>query len=433
MRFLGWPWQFGKKNNDSSSGNDLEETLSQASLSENGYEGGSSDKGDLGNVEQQVLSDVGAIPVDDVSGDSLVNIGDNDDWNIGVQSEYPSLDEKLTALYQSLIKSYGRRLDERLKETLDDYIDDKSLESRAIKKSAILQQRVDLSDEQFDCLVEVILFEREYNRLSLELNDLLMQLSEDDSNFKILEDEIDFFNQQQEDLKGQISEFFGEYEKIPLRHSYNGSVEESFTSLEYPELINASNFILYTSNVEERRKAMVGDESTHGKNVMKGICNKIAALYQVNYQALIGDFHRINKNRNDYYFTRYNIVYRRYGDNINKIGFVVVPVSNHNLARLKKVYNNDKVGFLILIIDFGNFKIERISEDELYENFKRDSQRLTSEIESTIEVFKVPFTPESFEVAKSMIERGVDITRSLNDNPYESLDLIDKRRGNGKK
>ena len=260
-----------------------------------------------------------------------------------------------------------------------------------------------------------------------------MQLSEDDSNFKILEDEIDFFNQQQEKLKGQIKVFCGSHEKIPLRHSYNCSGEESSASLEYPELINVSNFILYTSNVEERRKAMVGDESTHGKTVMKGICNKIAALYQVNYQALLGDFHRINKNRNDYYFTRYNIVYRRYGDNINKIGFVVVPVSNHNLARLKKVYNNDKVGFLILIIDFGNFKIERISEDELYENFKRDSQRLTSEIESIIEVFKVPFTPESFEVAKSMIERGADITRSLNDNPYESLDLIDKRRGNGKK
>ena len=142
-------------------------------MSENGYEGGSSDKGDLGNVEQQVLSDVGAIPVDDVSGDSLVNIGDNDGWSIGVQSEYPSLDEELTILYQNLIKSYGRRLEGRLKERLGDYIDDGSLDSKVIKKSSILQQWDDLSDEQFDCLVEVILFEREYNRLSLELNDLL--------------------------------------------------------------------------------------------------------------------------------------------------------------------------------------------------------------------------------------------------------------------
>lgn len=47
---------------------------------------------------------------------------------------------------------------------------------------------------------------------------------------------------------------------------------------------------------------------------------------------------------------------------------------------------------------------------------------MESEIERIVEVFNKPFTPETFEIACSMIERGANITRLLNEDPYSPLE-----------
>lgn len=379
-----------------------------------------------------------AVPVNDdvLESDAQVPEGAIDEDNVVEVLVYPSLDDELIKEYQTLVKEYGRRLERSLKERLSNYIDDTSLDGKAIKKGSILQQWDDLSDKQFGCLVEFILFEREYNRLSSELNDLLAQLGEDASNFKILEDEIALLNQQQGELKARINEFRGLHEKIPLRYPYNGRGEENFAALEYPELVGRYNFLIFSSTVESDREIIM--ESNYGdkKGAIDAVVSEFNKLSDVSYTVLSGNgavhFLQDYDGGNHYRVYHKKINYERMGARKSKIGYILLSVNSVNLAMLKKRYSNLVGERIVLILNFGYLTIGKGSEKDLYQHFRTSTDKITEEIEKIVDLFGTPFSQDSFEEACSMIERGVEIIRSLNDNPYESLDLIDKRRGNKK-
>lgn len=286
------------------------------------------EKSDSGSViSSELASDVvSAVPVnDDVSViDDQGTEGSIEEANVVEVLVYPSLDDELIKEYQTLVKEYGRRLEGSLKERLSNYIDDTSLDGKAIKKGSILQQWDDLSDKQFDCLVEVILFEREYNRLSFELNNLLAQLGEDASNFKILEDEIALFNQQQGELKARINEFRGSHEKISLGYSYNGRGEENSAALEYPELVGRYNFLIFSSTVESDREIIM--ESNYGdkKGAIKAVVSEFNKLSDVSYTLLSGNgaVHFLHDYDGGPHYCVYHkkINYERMGARKSKIG-----------------------------------------------------------------------------------------------------------------
>ena len=51
-----------------------------------------------------------------------------------------------------------------------------------------------------------------------------------------------------------------------------------------------------------------------------------------------------------------------------------------------------------------------------------NADRNMNEIESIIKIFNEPFTPETFAMACSMIEYGVDVVDSLRNNPLDSIE-----------
>lgn len=332
----------------------------------------------------------------------------------------PSLDESLLKIYEKMMSEVDKALTDSLRQQIQIVVEQ---DDETVKRELIegIKVQFGLEDKQIDAYVKAFKIEKIYKVILNELEELVLLVS-DGEILEMFGDYIEQIRVLIENLRKMLTKFNEEDLKLfeHGKYSFSSANQESVVD-KYPELASAYNFILYTSNAEQRRKATVESKSGIGFDSMRGIGKDISMLNQVSYQTLKNETHRIQYQHIDYYFTKYTALYRRYGGGTNKVGFITVSISPENLSRLRKIYQNEKLEFLIMIISFGNFKNEGISEDDLYINFKNDANSFVSEIEEIIKIFNEPFTPESLAKACSIIEQGVDITRSLKDNPTASL------------
>lgn len=172
-------------------------------------------------------------------------------------------------------------------------------------------------------------------------------------------------------------------------------------------------------------------KSGNGILAMSGIAKEMSLLSKADYLSLrqsgkIHQIQEINKGHSGSVITSSNAAFERFGGGSTKIGYIRIPIIKENMELLRKKYNNENLGYLILAIGFGDFKNEGLDEKKLYEQFKGASDRYMDEIESIIKVFNEPFTPETFTLACSMIEHGVDVVDLLKNRPLESIE----RNGN---
>jgi len=199
------------------------------------------------------------------------------------------------------------------------------------------------------------------------------------------------------------------------------------------ELSNSCNFIVYLSNVDNERNITISSKSGKGNAVIGNICKEIDLLRKSNYELLRQNskIHQINdslRRNSGVLLTSNNLAFERIGGGSTKVGYIRVPIVQSNLELLKKKYNNFNLRYLMLIICFGDFINDGIEEKRLYARFNSEADRYSEEIEDIIKIFREPFTPETFVLACSMIENGVDIVNSLRDNPMKSLSNNDKSR-----
>ena len=132
--------------------------------------------------------------------------------------------------------------------------------------------------------------------------------------------------------------------------------------------------------------------------------------------------HQINgSDRSQLVITKYNLAYERIGSGSTKISYVRVPVCSENSQFLSNKYNNKNWKYIMLIVGFGNFKNEGISEEKLYDRFRSKVFKDIKEIEKIIEIFNRPFNEETSEIACNIIEQGLMNIQSLTDDPNESL------------
>ena len=160
---------------------------------------------------------------------------------------------------------------------------------------------------------------------------------------------------------------------------------------------------------------------------MSSVCKELRALNQSNYNELVKKsmIHHIVEKGQSFVgceLTSDKLNFVRIGIRCTKVGYVKIPVFQSNLDVLMKKYNNNNLRYILMVVDFGDFKNEGISEYVLYSRFISNARKREREMEDIIKIFKEPFTPETLEIACSIIERGADITRHLNENPTVSLE-----------
>lgn len=347
-----------------------------------------------------------------------------------VEYEYPTLDEGLEALYRKLMKEYGKCLIDKLKKELEAYIVDNDLLSKATKRTSI-QERFELSGEEFDVLFEVILLEHEYNNLSQDLSDLLGFLCEDISNFEVFDSNIQEFKQKQDELKGKISEFLSSHQSLRPAYSCKPGaiVGVNDSNLEeYPELGYNSNFVIYLSNVDGEIARTMNSNSGKGMQAMGAVANKILTLCQADYDSLRskGEIHQIQvqgSRMNGQMLTDFNLAFERLGASCTtKVGYIRISLNRKNLELLRTTYKNNNLKYIILVIAFGDFRNTDGSERNLFAHFSSVAKECEEEIGKIIRLFSEGFTLGDFEVANVMIQQGVYTTKKLKDDPEVLLE-----------
>lgn len=358
-------------------------------------------------------------------GDLLRGFGVKDNGETNGLLKEIGFDEAFDNILNSLTSRYSDILKGALLKMLDVAVSLNDDESKRLQCEAI-KETFNLTDKQLNDYLLIVKIKKMYQSLQEDLEVILDMIKEDE---RLCEDSADVIKEiiaRKNMISTLIEKYFGKVEKQTNKYSFSRSSVDD--KQDYPaELSSNCNFLLYLSNVDELRENTISSKLGKGQEAMSNICKELRTLCQSNYELLrqSGKIHQINekgKCMTGRVLTSDNVAFERIGKITVKVGYVRVPVYKDNVELLRTKYNNDNLRYLVIVISFGDFKNESINEKTLYERFHISADKNMKEMEDIIKIFKEPFTPETLEIACSIIERGVDITRHLNENPTVSLE-----------
>lgn len=237
----------------------------------------------------------------------------------------------------------------------------------------------------------------------------LMELIEIDVNR--MDEEIDSeIEEMMNSLQNEGEEMLG---VIELNNT-NANDENSYPS-------DNISLVIYPSYIEESKQRTVNAHSGREEQVQKGVATLLERMSKIDYQNLRtkGYVHQINLSRSDSGHVAYGPSYvdryafeRITSNDLTKVNYVRVPVSQKNRQTIKEEFNMD-FDTLYLVVSYGDFINEGISEQQFYNQVYLDLQRHKDEVLSIIDVFRIDFTPKTASIAKSLITEGFKITTEL--------------------
>lgn len=337
---------------------------------------------------------------------------------MGIDLSRFGLDDALKNIYIKLMEKYKGKLNDSLVNMIRLAINDSNSDSRILQLDAI-KESFNLSDKELNQYVTILRIESMYINMCNELEVILDLVTNDEDLINDLGEEIKEIETKIGEFRKLISSFYNDSEKN-YKYSFEGNNNEEVNS---SELSTNSNFLIFLSNVDELRKNTVESKSGKSQISMSKVCNAMSSLSCYSYESLIsnGTIHHINEYGKHVTLTNYKLEFMRFGGGTTKVGYVKVPISRENLEMLNRKYNSN-LRYMLIVIGFGDFANEGIAEDKLYRNFISNANKLENELEETIKVFNNSFTPESFALACSIIEHGVDVVDSLRNKPLDSIE-----------
>ena len=331
----------------------------------------------------------------------------------------PNVGELFDKIFDILNSKYNGILKGPLLKQLELVAKSNDEESKRILRVAI-KKDFKLTDEELDHYLFIVEFKDMYQNLLLYLELILAEIN--DAN-RDLTEEFGEIATIKETLKSLIEKHLRKIEEKPNKYSF--SHNPSNVEPTYPvELSTNCNFLLYLSNVDELRENTVSSKSGKGQGAISSVYKELSLLGQRSYDDLLRNslvHHILVQRCVGCKLTNDDLNFVRIGNGSTKIGYVKIPVLQENLDVLKERYNNKNLDFLIMVVEFGDFKNEGISEEKMYLRFISNGYKMSSEMEDIIKIFKEPFTEENLEKACSMIESGADITRHLKESPMTPI------------
>ena len=356
-------------------------------------------------------------------GDLLRGFGVKDSGETNGLLKEIGFDEAFDNILNSLTSRYSDILKGALLKMLDVAVSLSDEESKKLQCEAI-KETFNLSNKQLNDYLLIVKIKKMYQSLQEDLEAILDMIKDDE---RLCEDSADVIEEiiaRKNMISTLIEKHFGKVEEQTNKYSFSHSssdVEQSYPA----ELSSNCNFLLYLSNADELRENTISSKSGKGQEAMSSVCKELKLLNKSNYEDLVANkkIHNINKEeKSGCKLTNYNSNFLRIGGGSTKVGYIKVLILQSNIDVLRNKYKNINLRYLIMIIEFGDYMNEGISEYVLYSRFISNARKREREMEDIIKIFKEPFTPETLEIACSIIERGVDITRHLNECPTVSLE-----------
>lgn len=180
------------------------------------------------------------------------------------------------------------------------------------------------------------------------------------------------------------------------------------------DVIDASvNLIIYAKHIDDSKNRTRNARSGRENEAQKKVANLIRLLRDSDYQSLRkkGLMHQLKTIANDECYIDNN-AFERIGGGTTKVNFIRVPISEKNRETIKQ-YTRSDFNTLFLIISYGDFKNEQISEKKFYNMVCSDMEKNKDTIVEIINLFKNDFTDQTLSIAMEIINNGFVITEEL--------------------
>lgn len=334
-------------------------------------------------------------------------------------------DESFDKILNSLTSRYSDILKGALLKMLDVAVSLNDDESKRLQCEAI-KETFNLSNKQLNDYLLIVKIKKMYQSLQEDLEAILDMIKEDE---RLCEDSADVIEEiiaRKNMISTLIEKHFGKVEDQTNKYSFSHNPSNAEQS--YPaELSSNCNFLIYLSNADECRENTISSKTGRGQESISRVSKELKMLSKSNYDELVkkGMIHHIIEKGQGFVgceLTSDKLNFFRFGSRSTKVGYVKMPILQDNLDILRNRYKSFNLKYIMIVIEFGDFLNEGISEYVLYSRFISNARKREREMEDIIKIFKEPFTPETLEIACSMIERGVDITRHLNESPMDFLE-----------
>lgn len=166
-----------------------------------------------------------------------------------------------------------------------------------------------------------------------------------------------------------------------------------------------TNIILFPSNevFEENLNSVMNSEK-FDSNTLKSLLHSLKVLESQSMESLKTkekSFHEI-KDSNSASFIIGPLKGYRYGAKKTKICLFQISVCEENKILLKELYNIENVPNILLVFGFGNVICE--NEKDLYIRTINTAKNNSEELLKIYDIFSTPFTDETLEYAKCIIE-----------------------------
>ena len=173
------------------------------------------------------------------------------------------------------------------------------------------------------------------------------------------------------------------------------------------------NLLIYAKHIDDSTNRTRNARSGRVDEAQKKVANLIRLLRDSNYQSLRkkGLMHQLKTIANEECYIENN-AFERIGGGTTKVNFIRVPVSEKNRETIKQ-YTRSDFDTLFLIISYGDFKNEQISEKKFYNMVCIDMEKNKGAIVEIINLFKNDFTDQTLSIAMEIINNGFVITEEL--------------------
>ena len=173
------------------------------------------------------------------------------------------------------------------------------------------------------------------------------------------------------------------------------------------------NLLIYAKHIDDSTNRTRNARSGRVDEAQKKVANLIRLLRDSDYQSLRkkGLMHQLKTIANEECYIENN-AFERIGGGTTKVNFIRVPVSEKNRETIKQ-YTRSDFDTLFLIISYGDFKNEQISEKKFYNMVCSDMEKNKDAIVEIINLFKNDFTDQTLSIAMEIINNGFVITEEL--------------------
>lgn len=232
-----------------------------------------------------------------------------------------------------------------------------------------------------------------------------------------------------------IREIKKEYDDVSdLVAEYNTDVQELNSMFESylteeerktnpSELLSAKSLLVFGSKIEESRKRTMESKSGKTTESMKSICAVFKAMTDYEYQQIRqkGVIHQVQDPTRNKGVEIDGLAVERMGTGTSKVIYLRLPVTESNKEKIQRQLGRSEIDNIYLIMDFGDFHNESISEKQLYRDaffrIKKDEEMYTE----IISLFGKDFTGNKEKEAMALIERGAEIVSNLSKEPRKEL------------